>query len=743
MNAEVMVFDVETTYGTAFGRPGNPFAPGLINLCASGFLSGSGEYRDHYLVSLDDEGTRHGVKRGSQEWADSFPDLSGVGILVGHNIKFDLLWYWRHPNLEAFLKKGGVIWDTAYAEYLLSGQFYNNKMAEHLRPSLRNCCKRRGLTLKLDIVKALWDQGVRTEDINPEVLLEYLHGDNVSTLELYEAQVAQAERQNQMHMIRGRMEGLLATTEMEYNGLLIDLDEAAIQQAELEEKIECLQEQLTVHIPPLPDGLEFNWGSGRHLSALLFGGTIKFKARREVRDDEGNPVYYLTTERRPITGPDGEVVVYKSGKNKGKIKTKNYRVPDLERGPKTRMEDCFHDLPGVTKPHHKWKSASFAETGQYSTSVHVLEVLEKRDIPLVNDLLALREAQKDLGTYYRRLYKGKWTGMLNMVGDDGFLHHNLNHFVTKTTRLSSEKPNLQNIPKQGKSKVRSLFISRFGDDGLMVEGDYSQLEVVCKAVLSGDGALMDALANDVCFHCDWLSLSPAGEGKSYEEVHRLCKIDNNPIWKEKRQNIKSLTFGESFGAGIQSLCESTGMEADDIEQAIKNRKLKYPDMYQYDEDNIKAVQASRRPSQMQTPEGLQAGIGYLRTATDIIYHFLEDDAPAWLQHRGTMTSFKPTNIKNYPTQGLGGEVMQVALGRLFRWLIENDRFDDQVLLINTVHDCCWMDIHKSKRYVLDEAKEIMEDVSPYFTEHYPNVWWNTPFPTEFEVGPNVYEMEHI
>jgi hypothetical protein len=435
-----MVFDVETTYGSAFGRAGNPFAPGLISLCASGFLSGAGDYRDHYLVRPDNSGARQGVTRGSEEWLGSFPDLTGMDVLVGHNIKFDLLWYWRHPSLEAFLKKGGVIWDTAYAEYLLSGQFYHNALPEHLRPSLKNCCQRRGLTHKLDIVKALWDQGVRTEDINEDVLLEYLQGDCVSTAELYEAQVAQAQRQNQMHMIQGRMEGLLATTEMEYNGLLIDLDEAAVQQRLLEEHIATLREQLTVHIPPLPEGLEFNWNSGRHLSALLFGGTIPYKAKGEVTDEEGNPVYYLTTERRPITGPDGEVILYKSGKNKGKVKTKNYRVPDIKRGPKTKLFDYVHTMEGVTKGHHKWRSSTFEKTGQYSTSAHVLDVLKKRDIALVNDLLALRGAEKDLGTYYQRVYRGKLSGMLTMVGDDGFLHHNLNHNITKTSRLSSEKP---------------------------------------------------------------------------------------------------------------------------------------------------------------------------------------------------------------------------------------------------------------------------------------------------------------
>jgi DNA polymerase-1 len=329
------------------------------------------------------------------------------------------------------------------------------------------------------------------------------------------------------------------------------------------------------------------------------------------------------------------------------------------------------------------------------------------------------------------------------VGEDGIIHHNLNHAITKTARLSSSKPNMQNLPGKDKSEVRKMFISRFGPEGVVVEGDYSQLEVVCKGVLSQDLVLLAALLNGVDFHCDWLALSPAGEGKTYDEVVYLCKKAHDPVWELKRKNIKPLTFGESFGAGVTKLAQDTGMTADDVTAAIDARKLKYATMYAWDAANIEKVKASRKVSQVRTPNGSQAGIGYLRSATDTIYHFLEGDAPDWDRHRGIMTSFTPTIIKNYPAQGLGGEVMQVQAGRVFRWLIENDRFDDKFLLTNTVHDCMWADVHKDAQEHIGKMKEILEDVTPFFNEHYPNVNWATPFPTAFECGPNMYELEHM
>ncbi len=733
----VTTFDLETSYATHLGRKGSPFSDGEVNLCSAGFLHDDGTYDETYFVRPDEDGIRQGVARGSQEWFDAFPDLTGVDLLVGHNIKFDLLWFWRHPRLESFLKEGGQIWDTEYAEYLLSGQFYNLLQLPHLRPSLANVAKRRGVTQKLDVVAAMWEQGYRTEDIPQEVLQEYQKGDCVTTYEVYLAQKAQAERQNQMHMITGRMDGLLATTEMEFNGLLIDLDEAEVQQEELEDTIEQLRDQLQAHVPAMPAECEFNWGSGRHLSALLFGGKIKYKAKADILDEDGNRTYYQAKIDAAVLDDDGNQVYYKSGKNAGKAKTKKVTVPDLDRGPKQRFEDFYHELPRMTQPHPAWKGEN---EGQWSTKASVLEVLAKRDIPLIEDLLALRGAEKDLGTYYRRFYKGKETGMLTMVNHDGYLHHNLNHFVTLTGRLSSSRPNLQNLPGKDKSNVRKVFISRFGLDGRVAEGDYSQLEVVCKAVLSGDKELMRKLKIGLCQHCDWLSQMPFGEGKSYEEIYDLCKVQHDEKWTALRKRVKPITFGEAYGAGVASLAEASGLDAEVIQQAIAARRLAYPTMYAYDDRNIEDVKASRRPSQLRTPEGMQAGIGYLRTATDTIYHFVEGDAPDWMKHKGTMTSFSPTTIKNYPSQGLGGEIMQVSLGRMFRWLLANDRFDDKFLLINTVHDCWWADIHKDAVQHIATAKAIMEDVSPWFTEHYPNVNWNTEFPAEIEIGHNFYDL---
>lgn len=428
---DYVVFDIECTYGTWNGRVGSRWSSECA-MCSVGFADHD-SYDAVYLVK--------GGKGTRPEEGLPFPDLAGIDVLVGHNIKFDLLWYWDHPMLKAFLKSGGRVWDTMYAEYLLSAQYYNMNAPDGLGLSLKECAERRQLYHnKLDIVASLWADGIKTEDINKEVLMEYMKYDILSTKDLYLAQVAQGTTQNQMGMIKQRMEGLLATTEMEFNGIELDLAEAEVQMTALKEEIEGLRLQLNTHVPPLPEECPpFNWGSSKQVSALLFGGDIKYKAPRPSLDEKGNKQYYLKTIKVPVIDPEtGLEVFYKSGKNKGQLKMVNTTMPDTERGCKTKLTDVTFTLPRQVEPKDKWKSAT---EGYWSTGADVLEELKSSDIVIIKDILRLKGAEKDLGTYYLNEVRGKQTGMLTNIQElDGRVHGHFNHTVTATTRLSSSKP---------------------------------------------------------------------------------------------------------------------------------------------------------------------------------------------------------------------------------------------------------------------------------------------------------------
>lgn len=440
-----MVFDIETTYGKSYGRVGNRWDKDF-GLCSVGWLRGDGAYTSDYVVR-DIKGTRQGLNPMHDRLP--MPDLSDINYLVGHNIKFDLLWYWEHPELIKFFERGGKVWDTMYAEFLLSGQLYNRNAQPDYRINLKQCGKRRGLTYeKQDIVKALWDSGVRTEDVAEAILMEYMHYDILTTEELFKVQVQQARDQDQVKMMQNSMDGLLCTTEMEFNGMRVDKELGLSQATELEGTLAVLRTKLDTHVPELPEGCEFKWGSWRNLSALLFGGDLKYTGREYALDAEGNKKYYQKTVKVHVTDALGNPVRIQSGKKAGELKFRNVTSPDIERGPKERNCIKVFTLPRQTKPSSRWIAEEHPVTKEplyYSTAKKVIEKLRNRGIGIIDDLLEFRKIDKNLGTYYIRtkIVKGKevQTGMLtNIQPTDGCVHGSLNHDVAVTRRLSGSEP---------------------------------------------------------------------------------------------------------------------------------------------------------------------------------------------------------------------------------------------------------------------------------------------------------------
>ena len=733
---DYLTYDLETSYGKSYGRVGNRWDDDF-GLCSIGAIRGNGVYYDRYTVSVVD-----GRREGSRDFGNfPFPDLTDIVLLVGHNIKFDLLWYWDHPEMVAFLKRGGKVWDTMYAEYLLSGQLYNMNGTPDYRINLKQCAKRRRLKVqKQDIVAALWESGMRTEDISEKVLMEYMKYDILTTDELFKAQIKQARRQGQVRMIQNSMDGLLATTEMEYNGMYINLPLAIEQKDQLEITLADLKIDLDKEVPELPEGCKFKWGSWRHLSALLFGGEIKYVGREYSLDAGGQKQYYQKKVRVYLEDGEGNRLVYKSGKRAGEFKTKNISVNDVERGAKERNVERAFTLPRRTRPSSRWAADSAGEYPDgtpryYSTNKKVIAKLKSRGITIVETLLAYRKIDKNLGTYYIRTKGTKTTGMLtNIQPFDKCVHGHLNHAVTVTRRLSGSNPNLQNLNKKG--DIKKTFESRF-DNGVVSELDYSQLEVITQGVNSGDTALLKALIDGKCFHCEWLAFA---EGMSYEEVYDLAKVQKLPEWVEKRSKIKPVNFGEAYGAGIPTLSDESGLEADVIKQAIEGRMAAYPELYAFHEHVMHNVQMSRVLTNMRTENGYQRAVGYFRADTTTVYHFLEQETPEWQQQRGEMTAFSPTIIKNYPSQGLGGEVMQTMMGLVWRMLLRFGLTGDIKLML-TVHDSIYLDFRTKEiaEMYLPLIAAVLEDVTWYFNACFEDVCWTTPFPVDADYGLNIKE----
>ena len=429
-----VTLDCETTIKYSFKRKGNPFDPSNY-IVMPGWLNGKEEWgRAAYFKSREES--------HSSTW---FRDvLASTKLLVGFNIKYDIHHAIQEPrNYEAWMEwvaGGGTIWDGQLAEYCLNGM---GPQDQYL--SMDEVAPRYGGNLKVDEVKLLWEDGVDTSDIPRDLLERYLVGDKETgdqgdlgnTRLIFQGQLARARKAGQLKSILLNMGSLVYTIEAEHQGMAVDYELGCKLAAEREAELAELTAELAKFVP---EGLpfEFNWGSRNHLSALIFGGQVKYVAKAPILDDDGNLTYYQKTEEQPVLDEDGNPMYFASGKRKGEPKTKKVKVPDLERGPKERNEDFYYTFPGFTKPRKEWETKT---PGVYSTASDTIEALGNRGIPFLDTLSEHSAVSKDLKTYFITTDEktGEKKGMLTLV-DNGIIHHRLNHVNTVTGRFSSSNP---------------------------------------------------------------------------------------------------------------------------------------------------------------------------------------------------------------------------------------------------------------------------------------------------------------
>jgi DNA polymerase I-like protein with 3'-5' exonuclease and polymerase domains len=347
------------------------------------------------------------------EW----PILHGLKWLVGQNIKFDLLYLKRlwPDEYDRWVREGGRVWDTQVAEYLLTGQ--TSKFA-----SLDKLSEKYGGTLKPDAIKAYWEDGYDTEDIPLGELHEYLQGDVLNTELVFLAQYEAMKRQEMVPLFMTQMDALLALVDIEDNGMYVDVDLLVKQRSVLAKERDELHASLTHTMRDLfpdPDNLEIplNPSSTSQLSAALFGGDMKYKHRLPDLDEDGNVLYY------------------KSGLRKGE--------------PRTKIVKSTVHIDGLFDGDTYSKKGS---RGTYSVADDVIQSMATRvrsgmvdgtdHAKFLLDVAHLRTLTKDIGTYYDSLY--------NLLYPGDFVHPNYNQTNTATGRLSSSKPNAQNISSKSK-----------------------------------------------------------------------------------------------------------------------------------------------------------------------------------------------------------------------------------------------------------------------------------------------------
>ena len=197
-------------------------------------------------------------------------------------------------------------------------------------------------------------------------------------------------------------------------------------------------------------------------------------------------------------------------------------------------------------------------TGVPSTDASVLAKLADAH-PMVELLLRYRELEKLRSTYV--------DGYLPLVGSDGRIHTRFNQMAATTGRLSSDRPNLQNIPIRSETgrTIRRAFVARPG--WRFMVADYSQIELRVLAHMSGDPGLVEAFESDADIHT--------------ATAARVFGLDPENVMPEMRRRAKVINFGLLYGMEAFGLADRLGISRDEAREHIDAYFAQFPDVARF------------------------------------------------------------------------------------------------------------------------------------------------------------------
>ncbi len=301
--------------------------------------------------------------------------------------------------------------------------------------------------------------------------------------------------------------------------------------------------------------------------------------------------------------------------------------------------------------------AKKTKTGQYATGEDVLLKLAGQH-SICDDILTFRELTKLKSTYVDALPQ-----LIHPI--TGRVHTSYAQAVAVTGRLSSNNPNLQNIPiRTDKGReIRKAFVPR-DENHVLVSADYSQIELRIVAAISGDINMCEAF-------------------KTGKDIHtaiaaKVFNVAEAEVTKEMRYKAKSVNFGIIYGQGAFGLAENLGIPRAEAKEIIDNYKLQFPNIQQYMNDTINFAKEN----------------GYVETLMGR-KRWLRDINSANFTVRG----FAERNAINSPIQGTAADMIKLAMIKIDKEL-KAQGFKSKMLL--QVHD----------ELVFDVLKEELENIKP-------------------------------
>lgn len=329
--------------------------------------------------------------------------------------------------------------------------------------------------------------------------------------------------------------------------------------------------------------------------------------------------------------------------------------------------------------------AKKTKTGQYATGEDVLLKLAPQHT-IASKILEYREYEKLRSTYVDALPR-------MMSGFDGRIHSDFRQAVAATGRLSSNNPNLQNIPirtEKGR-QIRSAFVPR-DKNFLFMSADYSQIELRIAASFAKDVTMIEAFRNKRDIHATTAA--------------RVFRVPLDKVTPDMRRKAKEVNFGILYGSTAFGLSQNLGISKTEGAEIIESYFREFPGIKRYMDDTINHAREK---------EFVETILGRRRYLRDINSRNI------------TTRGFAERNAINAPIQGSAADIIKIAMINIHHWL-EREKLKTRMIL--QVHDELVFDLHKEEEDVVKpRITELMKTA----------VIMDVPMEVEVGVGKNWLE----
>jgi len=330
-------------------------------------------------------------------------------------------------------------------------------------------------------------------------------------------------------------------------------------------------------------------------------------------------------------------------------------------------------------------AAKKTKTGQYQTGEDILSKLAAKGHRIAEDILIFRELTKLQSTYVDAL-------PLLINPKTGRVHTSYAQAVAVTGRLSSNNPNLQNIPvrtERGR-EIRKAFVPR-SSDFTLISADYSQIELRIVAAISGDTNMCAAFQ----------------EGKDIHTATaaRVYNVAEEEVTKEMRYKAKSVNFGIIYGQGAFGLADNLGISRTEAKEIIANYKREFPAIQEYMDSTIKFAKEK----------------GYVETLVG---------RKRWLRDINssnfTVRGFAERNAINSPIQGTAADMIKLAMHKIHSAIQQAGMKSKMILQVHDelIFDAYHTEVTALKALIIEEMQTALS---------LPN---NVPVIAECGTGPN-------